>query len=65
MPIYEYLCTSCGHMFEDVRPASQADDPEECPKCGKKKTERLMSAFATCGGGPGGSSSSCGSGGFS
>jgi putative FmdB family regulatory protein len=33
MPTYEYLCKSCGHLFEIVR--SMRDDPlTECPQCG-------------------------------
>ena len=36
MPIYEYLCTSCGFQFEEVQ---KFNDPllEECPDCGKKR----------------------------
>ena len=33
MPTYEYLCKSCGHLFEIVR--SMRDEPlTECPQCG-------------------------------
>ena len=40
MPIYEYECTSCGHIFESVRPLARRDDPSTCPECdspGKRK----------------------------
>jgi putative FmdB family regulatory protein len=42
MPTYEYLCTACGHEFEEVQKIS---DPavERCPKCKKKKAQRLIS----------------------
>ena len=52
MPIYEYLCKSCGSEFEEVQKFS---DPslEECPNCGKNKAERQvsMSSFHLKGGG--------------
>jgi len=33
MPTYEYMCKSCGHLFEIVQ--SMRDDPlTECPECG-------------------------------
>lgn len=42
MPIYEYLCKSCGYDFEEVQKFS---DPslEECPDCGKNSAERQVS----------------------
>ena len=52
MPIYEYICTSCGYEFEEVQKFS---DPslEGCPDCGKNKAERQvsMSSFHLKGGG--------------
>ena len=33
MPLYEYECSTCGHVFEVIRKFS--DPPEDkCPKCG-------------------------------
>jgi putative FmdB family regulatory protein len=33
MPLYEYLCDSCGHRFESIQKFS--DPPlDRCPKCG-------------------------------
>ena len=52
MPIYEYLCASCGFHFEEVQ---KFNDPplEECPDCGKNSARRQvsMSAFHLKGGG--------------
>lgn len=48
MPIFEYRCSSCGHKFEDIRTQAEADKVGDCPKCGKPKVERVMSAFS-CG----------------
>jgi len=46
MPIYEYKCDACGEQFERIVFASDADEPVECPSCGKKKTKRLLSSFS-------------------
>ena len=52
MPIYEYLCASCGFHFEEVQ---KFNDPplDECPDCGEKSASRQvsMSAFHLKGGG--------------
>ena len=51
MPIYEYLCASCGYQFEEVQ---KFNEPplEECPDCGKNSARRQvsMSAFHLKGG---------------
>ena len=52
MPIYEYACSACGHEFEEWQKIT--DPPvRTCPKCGKKKVEKLIShtAFQLKGGG--------------
>ena len=52
MPIYEYLCASCGFHFEEVQKFN--DLPlEYCPDCGEKSASRQvsMSAFHLKGGG--------------
>ena len=52
MPIYEYLCRSCGYEFEEVQKFS---DPafDECPSCGESCAERKVSisSFHLKGGG--------------
>ena len=45
MPTYEYECRSCGHRFEQFQQMSDAP-VKKCPECGKRKVERLLSAFA-------------------
>jgi putative FmdB family regulatory protein len=52
MPIYEYACAACGHQFEEWQKMS--DPPVRiCPKCKKRKVEKLISqtAFQLKGGG--------------
>jgi putative FmdB family regulatory protein len=45
MPTYEYKCDACGNEFEKFQ--SITSDPiKKCPKCGKNKARRLISAGA-------------------
>jgi putative FmdB family regulatory protein len=48
MPIFEYGCSHCGHVFEKLV-LTRNQDPPECPKCGWKRVEQKFSAFATGG----------------
>jgi putative FmdB family regulatory protein len=52
MPIYEYACGACGHQFEEWQKMSDAP-VRVCPKCKKKKVEKLISqtSFTLKGGG--------------
>jgi putative FmdB family regulatory protein len=52
MPLYEYRCHNCGHVFEMLRRLKEADSDLECPKCGSAEIERQFSTFAAggCGG---------------
>ena len=52
MPIYEYLCSSCGYQVEEVQKFSEPS-LEECPDCGKNSAQRQvsMSSFHLKGGG--------------
>ena len=52
MPIYEYACGACGHQFEEWQKMSDAP-VRVCPKCKKKKVEKLIShtSFSLKGGG--------------
>lgn len=34
MPVYEFVCTSCGAPAERVLPMADADRPGPCPTCG-------------------------------
>lgn len=52
MPIYEYVCQSCGHDLEAMQKLS--DPPlTQCPKCGKPELKKRVSAagFRLKGGG--------------
>src|SRR5687767_15303575 len=41
MPIYDYRCDHCGHVFSAVQ-SFKDDSLEKCPSCGKKP-RRLLS----------------------
>ena len=45
MPIYEYQCEACGHVFETLQRLSE-DPLKECPECGKPALNKLVSASA-------------------
>ena len=45
MPIYEFVCESCGHRFEELVGATGGRRAEEvaCPECGANEVERQLS----------------------
>lgn len=45
MPIYEYECRSCGHLFERIMKVGEGSSP--CPACGAKETEKRVTPFRT------------------
>jgi putative FmdB family regulatory protein len=53
MPIFEFRCSSCGHL-EEVLQKATAPAPDPCPRCNKANTmakELSVSAFHLKGGG--------------
>lgn len=42
MPLFEYICCSCNHKFEELQ-KTQGECPA-CPNCGCEQTELLISA---------------------
>ncbi len=43
MPIYEYLCPTCGHKFDKLQ--SMNSDGADCPHC-EQPAKRAISVFA-------------------
>ena len=43
MPIYEYKCQNCGHLFEVLQRISE-EPLSDCPKCKKDALKKLVSA---------------------
>jgi len=52
MPIYEYRCSKCAHVFEEWAQHFDSPTAEPCPKCGGE-AHRIMSntSFLLKGGG--------------
>ena len=52
MPIYEYQCNDCGHVFDALQKMSDAV-LTDCPDCGNAALRKLLSApnFRLKGGG--------------
>jgi putative FmdB family regulatory protein len=40
LPLYEYKCVKCGHLFEKIESHS-ASVTKKCPKCGAKAERQL------------------------
>jgi len=45
MPIYEYQCEACGHVFDSLQKISEAP-LTKCPDCGAEALKKLLSAPA-------------------
>jgi putative FmdB family regulatory protein len=46
MPIYEYLCQSCGDRFEKLVRRTEEVLESGCPSCGQKHLQQEYSTFA-------------------
>jgi putative FmdB family regulatory protein len=46
VPIYEFVCESCGHRFEELVGAHVGRETADvvCPECESAKVERLISS---------------------
>jgi putative FmdB family regulatory protein len=45
MPIYEFQCDRCGHVFDRLQKLSDPD-PGHCPECGEPAIRRRLTAPA-------------------
>ncbi len=43
MPVYEYLCETCG-PFTDMRPMAEYEEPQDCPVCESLSPRVLLTA---------------------
>ncbi len=50
MPVYEYQCTGCDHVFEELVSAS-GTTIVACPSCTSTDLEKLLSRFQRSRGG--------------
>lgn len=44
MPNYDFHCPDCNHEFEELVALADREKPRKCPKCGKKKVTRKVTA---------------------
>ncbi|MEI6210738.1 MAG: zinc ribbon domain-containing protein [bacterium] len=44
MPIYEYTCQKCNHVFDHLA-RNQKDVAKQCPSCGAAKLTKGLSSF--------------------
>jgi putative FmdB family regulatory protein len=46
VPIYEFVCESCGHCFEELVGSHVGRETTDvtCPECGSSEVERQLSA---------------------
>ena len=49
MPIYEFKCSQCAHLFDELVPMNTEGERLTCPRCGSVGAKRLVSAFAAHG----------------
>ncbi len=47
MPLYEYRCDECAHVFEVFTQRRDGARSPACPGCGTPDAERIWSAFAS------------------
>ena len=46
MPIFDYLCNSCGQKF-DVMIKNNEKDSVQCPQCQSKEVKQQLSIFSS------------------
>jgi putative FmdB family regulatory protein len=47
MPIYEFRCLSCGHVFELLKLKKEDErSVMKCPKCSSQEVERVLSSVS-------------------
>ncbi len=47
MPLYEYRCQDCAHVFTRLQRVGAGSDGLSCPSCGSGRVERRLSTFAS------------------
>jgi len=47
MPLYDFECCSCRHVYEAFLKVEEPFDQLECPECKAKNPKKLATAFRT------------------
>ncbi len=45
MPIFEYECGACRHVFERLLRGREEQGNPDCPACGSRRVRKLLSVF--------------------
>ncbi|MEK7774310.1 MAG: zinc ribbon domain-containing protein [Candidatus Zixiibacteriota bacterium] len=48
MPLFEFKCTECAKIFEEL--VANRDEHPPCPSCGSMSTEKQLASFSVGGG---------------
>ncbi|MBN1999963.1 zinc ribbon domain-containing protein [candidate division KSB1 bacterium] len=66
MPIYEYKCGKCGHVFDAMQRIGEDGTNLKCPMCNAPRPDKIFSAFSSSGaaGVSSGGGGNCSSSGF-
>ena len=59
MPVYTYVCNTCGEKFDLLVGVTKGQEEIKCKKCGSKNIRKTLATFSV--GGSGGKSSDSGS----
>jgi putative FmdB family regulatory protein len=60
MPLFEFKCTSCGSIFEQLVRTTRNPQEIICPTCKSRETQKLLSGIAVAGGASaGGAAADC------
>jgi putative FmdB family regulatory protein len=46
MPVYEFRCSNCEHVFEVMGSYSEREKAQTCPKCGSTEVKQAISLFS-------------------
>ena len=47
MPLYDFECCRCSHVYEAFLKVDEPYDQLECPECGATQPKKLATAFRT------------------
>ena len=47
MPVYEFKCTKCDHVFEVMGGYAERERTQTCPECGSTDVKQAISLFST------------------
>jgi putative FmdB family regulatory protein len=51
MPLYEYICITCGNAFEHLVRSASSQEAVACPKCEGTQVSKQFSTFGMKGAG--------------